>query len=75
MRLASTKVLNTDGYALAAWPRYRTSLTRAFLQTTISKKPPRPKAGSARSEGLEPSTFGAEIRRSIQLNYERRLLK
>jgi hypothetical protein len=26
----------------------------------------------ARSEGLEPSTFGAEIRRSIQLNYERR---
>ena len=25
----------------------------------------------ARSEGLEPSTFGAEIRRSILLNYER----
>ena len=24
-----------------------------------------------RSEGLEPSPFGAEIRRSIQLNYER----
>eukprot|EP01132_Coremiostelium_polycephalum_P000717 gene717-888_t len=26
--------------------------------------------GHVRSEGLEPSTFGAEIRRSVQLNYE-----
>ncbi len=26
-----------------------------------------------RSEGLEPSTFGAEIRRSIRLNYERKI--
>lgn len=32
----------------------------------------RSNTSGVRSEGLEPSTFGAEIRRSIRLNYERK---